>query len=57
MRYLFAIKHTLEKAKFALDMLQKQANDLTALVEIIGTWKEEICECRLREKSGVQLKR
>ena len=49
-RYLFAIKHILEKAKFASDMLQKPTNDQTAAVELIGTLKEEIVECRSREK-------
>ena len=50
MRYLFAIKHILEKAKVASDMLQKPTNDLTEAVELIGTLKEEIAECRSREK-------
>ena len=49
-RYLFAIKHFLEKAKFASDMLQKPTNDLTEAVELIDTLKEEIAECRSRGK-------
>eukprot|EP00112_Aurelia_sp_Birch-Aquarium-sp1_P022749 Seg652.9 transcript_id=Seg652.9/GoldUCD/mRNA.D3Y31 product="Zinc finger MYM-type protein 1" protein_id=Seg652.9/GoldUCD/D3Y31 len=49
-RYLFAIKHILEKAKFASDILQKPTNDLTEAVELIGTLKEEIAECRSRKK-------
>ena len=50
MQHLFAIKHILEKAKFASGMLQKPTNDLIEAIELIGTLKEEIAECRSREK-------
>ena len=49
-RYLRAMKHILGKAKFASDMLQNPTNDLTDAIWFIGTLKEEIAECRSKEK-------
>ena len=49
-RYLYAIRHLLNKAKFASDMLQTPSNDLTAAIELIQTLKDEVAECRKRGK-------
>ena len=40
--YLFFTRHVLKKAKFALDMLQKPTNDLSNVIDLIATLKEEL---------------
>ncbi|XP_033120855.1 uncharacterized protein LOC117119979 [Anneissia japonica] len=49
LRYLSVLRHVLTKAKFASDMLQNPSNDLTHAVDLIGTLKEEIIDCRTRK--------
>eukprot|EP00795_Rhopilema_esculentum_P017430 gene17430-biopygen6363 len=49
-RYLFAIRHVLNKAKFASDMLQKPSNDLSQAIDLIATLKDELDDCQSRDK-------
>ncbi|KAJ8030264.1 Zinc finger MYM-type protein 1 [Holothuria leucospilota] len=48
-RYLFAVKEILQKAKYTSDMLQKPSNDLLDAIDLIGTMREEIGAFRSRE--------
>ncbi len=50
MRYLFAIRHVLNKAKFASDMLQKPSDDLSQAIDLIATLKDELDDCQSRDK-------
>ena len=50
MRYLLVTKHTLKKAKFASDILQKPTNDLSNAIDLIASLKEELDTWRSREK-------
>ena len=45
-RYLFVTRHILKKAKFASDMLHKPTNDLSNVIVLIATLKEELDICR-----------
>ena len=49
-RYLLVTKHILKKAKFASDILQKPANDLSNAIDLSASLKEEVDTCHSREK-------